>query len=78
MYDPSMVRLLHPHGDGSHEEMRRSAHDPAASDPEREWLRHGTVYECPCGERVVVAAAPEEPGPGREPRGFVGHEDRSL
>jgi hypothetical protein len=64
MFDPGMIRLFHPHGDELHPMRPRSTqHDPAGSDPEREWLRHGRVYECECGTQVTVLPEhAEEPG----------------
>lgn len=55
MYDPFAMRVMHPHG-GEMRVMRltRESHDPAASDPEREWIKNGRVYEYDCGEKIVI------------------------
>jgi hypothetical protein len=61
MIDLNAIRLLHPHGDRMVPmNPRQEQHDPSASDPEREWLRHGRVYACECGEEVAVVPAHTE------------------
>lgn len=60
------LRVEHQHADGSWGVLEpRDAHDPASSDPEREWAR-GHVYVCPCGEevRVTVPGEDADEGPG--------------
>jgi hypothetical protein len=59
MIDLNMLHLLHPHGDRD-VPMRPRPHDPAETDPEREWSKHGRVYECECGETVTVLPAHPE------------------
>ncbi|MEO7119030.1 MAG: hypothetical protein ABIZ34_08675 [Candidatus Limnocylindrales bacterium] len=69
MFDPNLMRVLHPHGDEMvpmRLESPSSSHDPAASDPEREWARHGRVYVCDCGEKVTVMPQHREEIPPRQ------------
>ena len=73
MMDPRLanltVNLQHRHNDGSWSPLRRKGgHDPAGSDPEREWAA-GHVFECAtCGEEVQVEIG-SGPGGGGTPRG---------
>jgi hypothetical protein len=57
------LRLEHRHSDGTWSALKRSHHDPADHDPERDWLK-GDVWTCTtCDEQVRVrnpaAAEPE-------------------
>ena len=54
MYDLGTVRLLHLHGGRPVEMKRKDAHDVAGLDPEREWVKHGRVWACDCGDYVTV------------------------
>jgi hypothetical protein len=50
------LRLEHRHSDGSWGELKRSHHDPADHDPERDWAK-GAIYSCTtCDEQVRVSA----------------------
>jgi hypothetical protein len=58
------LELQHRHSDGSWAEMEAVDHDPAASDPEREWA-NGQLFVCKaCGEGVRVSHAADEPYSG--------------
>lgn len=58
------LQLQHRHADGSWAEMQAADHDPASSDPEREWA-NGQIFVCKaCGEEVRVSHAADEPFPG--------------
>jgi hypothetical protein len=46
--------VMHRHGNDWVKLEQRRAHDPAETDPERDWP-NGVVYACPkCDEQVVV------------------------
>ncbi len=53
MIDLKTLQMLHMHGDRP-VPMEHRPHDAAEIDPEREWVKHGEVYACDCGERVTV------------------------
>jgi hypothetical protein len=58
------LELQHRHSDDSWAEGRAVDHDPAASDPEREWA-NGQLFVCKaCGEGVRVSHAADEPYSG--------------
>jgi hypothetical protein len=62
----ALFRIEHQHSDGTWstlEAVGSDSHDPAGSDPEREWER-GHVYVCTaCEERVrLLGPMPEEQG----------------
>ncbi len=55
----------HQHDDGSQPQFSpRAAGDAAEFDPERDW--NGTMYDCSCGQTIVIA-------PGREPEPTAEH-----
>lgn len=57
------LELEHRHSDGSWGTFERAHHDPAAHDPEREWLT-GQVYSCTtCDELVRIKRSNDEPDP---------------
>jgi hypothetical protein len=54
MFD-KVKRAMHLHNDGSWHEMRPSDDVSSAQiDPERQWLKEGVVYKCPCGDSFFV------------------------
>ena len=64
----TMFNVQHQHSDGTWATMEPESAgeqlNPAALDPEREWLR-GHVYACgSCGERVRIAIPEGEQPPG--------------
>lgn len=65
MFDPFSMRVMHPHGDEMVEMRRREVHDAAEHDPERDWIKHGHVYECACGEKVIIAPDHSQPEPSK-------------
>ncbi|MEO7117437.1 MAG: hypothetical protein ABIZ34_00545 [Candidatus Limnocylindrales bacterium] len=65
MFDPNLMRVLHPHGSEMVPMRLVSSHDPAGSDPEREWAKHGRVYVCDCGEKVTLQPQHQEEIPPR-------------
>jgi hypothetical protein len=58
------LRLQHRHEDGTWGTLEpRSHHDPAAHDPEREWMT-GEVYACTtCDEEVHVSTVEDPTNP---------------
>ena len=66
MYGRIMEAALlieHRHDDGTWSRLEPSAHDAAAHDPEREWVKGKTIYTCPiCDEQVRVDDSSRERG----------------
>jgi hypothetical protein len=60
-------QISHRHADGSWGRMseRRSHHDSAEHDPEREWRWH-RVFKCESCEETVTIVGRDEPGPAPE------------
>lgn len=51
------LRLEHRHSDGSWGELKRSHHEVADHDPERDWAKGGAIYVCTtCDEQVRVSS----------------------
>ena len=58
------LQIQHRHNDGAWSPLQPAPHDPAARDPEREWV-NGAVYVCvSCGEEVRVMPPTEAPPEG--------------
>jgi hypothetical protein len=58
VYNYETTEMLHSHGDTSERMFRRHDVDASEVDPERDWARGSVVFECPCGEKVVVEPVP--------------------
>ncbi|HEY8870546.1 MAG TPA: hypothetical protein VIM30_14315 [Candidatus Limnocylindrales bacterium] len=62
----AQYRISHRHSDGSWVELepKPDSHDPAATDPEREWP-NGKVFRCAsCYEEVVLVRPEDDPATG--------------
>jgi hypothetical protein len=66
--DPRLLsmefQLRHRHGDGDWAPMRREPHDPAQTDPERDWA-NGEIFRCTrCDDQIqIVHEHAEDRGP---------------
>jgi len=61
------LQIQHRHKDGEWSALRPAHHDPAAHDPERDWV-HGAVYVCAaCGEEVRIMQPPVASSDGDTP-----------
>ena len=69
-----LARLEHHHGGDSWHDMEEvsASHDPAESDPERDWSR-GRIYRCTtCEDEIRVIAPDPSPIEGARSSSFEG------
>jgi hypothetical protein len=64
MFDYQTIKLMHRHGEGDYAPMAEgSEHSPAASDPERAWLRGARIFRCMrCEDEIIMVDSVDAPG----------------